>query len=89
VVLTVDKAIHELSASSTLSLAFTYYAPTITGSNPVNVPGSRESADHTSMMMLLGHGFGAHADVSITAKVGGTACEAVTWVAGICRYRNV
>jgi hypothetical protein len=80
IVLTVDKAINQTSVITTLSLAFTYHAPTITGSNPVNLRPSRESPAHSSMLTLLGYGFGAVADVSISAKVGQTACEAGSWI---------
>lgn len=80
IVLTVDKAIQQLSVVTSLSLAFTYHAPTIIGSNPVNFQPSRDSPLHSSMATLIGHSFGAVSDVSIRAKVGRTACEAAMWI---------
>jgi len=81
ILLTVGSCVGSTSVSSTLSLAFSYDAPTVTGGNPSNMPPAGGQARSSwSQVRVVGHGFGSSADYSLRARLGSTACEAVAWL---------
>ena len=95
VVITVDKCVGNLSFRSSLTRSFTYYPPTVTAAphrtftqgGVANVPPGvaarsigGDGRGGRGVVTLLGHGFGGGADMSLTARFGQTAAEAVKWV---------